>query len=116
MEEGPAPGSKRSAPAEGRASALGEPRRNHHPTVKPTALMRYLCRLITPPGGVVLDPFMGSGTVGLVAAELGRDWIGCDLNPDYCEMATNRIDPIMRQGNLFRDAGSECKNKAPNSQ
>src|SRR5690606_23474748 len=52
----------------GKASSLSEGRdtrrKNHHPTVKPTALMRYLCRLVTPPGGRVLDPFMGSGSTG----------------------------------------------------
>lgn len=66
-------------------------RGNHHPTVKPTDLMRWLCRLITPPGGTVLDPFMGSGST-LKAAELeGFDAIGIDLDPEYCAIARRRI-------------------------
>jgi site-specific DNA-methyltransferase (adenine-specific) len=67
------------------------PRANHHPTVKPTELMRYLCRLVTPPGGTVLDPFMGSGST-LKAAELeGFDAIGIELDPVYVEIARRRI-------------------------
>lgn len=65
--------------------------RNHHATVKPTALMRYLCRLVTPPGGTVLDPFMGSGST-LKAAELeGFNAIGIELEPEYIEIAKRRI-------------------------
>jgi hypothetical protein len=66
-------------------------RGNHHPTVKPTDLMRYLCRLVTPPGGTVLDPFMGSGST-LKAAELeGFSAIGIELDPAYIEIAKRRI-------------------------
>ena len=66
-------------------------RGNHHPTVKPTDLMRYLCRLVTPKGGTVLDPFMGSGST-LKAAELeGFSAIGIEIDPEYCEIARNRI-------------------------
>jgi site-specific DNA-methyltransferase (adenine-specific) len=64
---------------------------NHHPTVKPTDLMRYLCRLVTPPGGTVLDPFAGSGST-LKAAELeGFSAIGIELDPAYIEIAKRRI-------------------------
>ena len=64
---------------------------NHHPTVKPTDLMRYLCRLVTPKGGTVLDPFMGSGST-LKAAELeGFSAIGIDIDAEYCEIARRRI-------------------------
>ena len=64
---------------------------NHHPTVKPTDLMRYLCRLVTPKGGTVLDPFMGSGST-LKAAELeGFSAIGIEIDPEYCEIARARI-------------------------
>jgi site-specific DNA-methyltransferase (adenine-specific) len=64
---------------------------NHHPTVKPTDLMRYLCRLVTPPGGVVLDPFAGSGST-LKGAELeGFKAIGIELNAEYVEIARRRI-------------------------
>lgn len=64
---------------------------NNHPTVKPADLMRYLCRLVTPDGGLVLDPFMGSGST-LKAAELeGFDAIGIELSPDYIDIARRRI-------------------------
>ena len=56
---------------------------NHHPTVKPVALIRHLIRLITPPGGTVLDPFLGSGTTAVAAILEGFDWIGCELTDDY---------------------------------
>ena len=64
---------------------------NTHPTVKPISLMRYLCRLVTPPGGVVLDPFCGSGSTALAALKEGFDFIGIELNPEYIAMANNRI-------------------------
>lgn len=64
---------------------------NNHPTVKPTDLMRYLCRLVTPPGGVVLDPFMGSGSTGKAAILEGFDFIGCELDADSLEIARARI-------------------------
>ncbi len=66
--------------------------KNNHPTVKPLALMRYLAKLTrTPTGGVVLDPFMGSGTTGLAAVLEGRDFIGIELQPEYMEIATARV-------------------------
>lgn len=64
---------------------------NHHPTVKPTDLMAYLCRLVTPPGGVVLDPFMGSGSTGKAAMREGFRFIGCELSHEYMEIARARI-------------------------
>ena len=64
---------------------------NFHPTVKPTELMRYLCRLITPPNGIVLDPFMGSGSTGKGAILEGFDFIGMELDPEYIEIAKARI-------------------------
>ena len=67
-------------------------RANVHPTVKPTDLMRYLCRLVTPPGGVVLDPFMGSGSTGKAAMLEGFQFIGCELSPEYFEIAKARIE------------------------
>ncbi len=67
------------------------PRRNHHPTVKPTALMRYLCRLVTPPGGTVLDPFMGSGSTGKAALLEGFNFIGIEREAEYLEIARARI-------------------------
>ena len=65
--------------------------KNHHPTVKPTDLMRYLCKLITPPGGTVLDPFTGSGSTGKGAVIEGFNFIGIELDPDYVAIATARI-------------------------
>jgi site-specific DNA-methyltransferase (adenine-specific) len=64
---------------------------NNHPTVKPVELMKYLIKLITPPGGTVLDPFNGSGSTGCAAVELGYDYIGCELDPAYVEIAQRRI-------------------------
>jgi site-specific DNA-methyltransferase (adenine-specific) len=65
--------------------------RNTHPTVKPTDLMRYLCRLVTPPGGVVLDLFMGSGSTGKAAVLEGFQFIGIDREREYVEIARARI-------------------------
>jgi len=64
---------------------------NLHPTVKPVKLMRYLVRLITPPGGTVLDPFAGSGTTLLAAEREGFDSIGIEMNPEYCEIIRKRM-------------------------
>jgi len=64
---------------------------NRHPTVKPTALMRYLCRLITPPGGLVLDPFTGSGSTGRGAVLEGFRFIGMELDAEHVEEAKRRI-------------------------
>ena len=64
---------------------------NHHPTVKPTELMRYLVRMITPPGGTVLDPFTGSGSTGRAAMLEGMRFVGCELSPEYAEIARARI-------------------------
>ena len=75
--------------------------RNPHPTVKPTELMRYLCRLITPPGGLVLDPFCGSGSTGKAAMLEGLRFVGIELNADYCELAQRRIEAVTKQGLLF---------------
>ena len=65
---------------------------NHHPTVKPTDLMRYLCRLVTPKGGTVLDPFMGSGSTGRGAIREGFNFIGIEIDPEYCEISRLRIN------------------------
>jgi site-specific DNA-methyltransferase (adenine-specific) len=65
---------------------------NHHPTVKPLAIMRYLCRLVTPPNGLVLDPFMGSGSTGKAAVLEGFGFVGIDNVPEYVEIARRRIE------------------------
>lgn len=70
---------------------------NNHPTVKPTDLMRYLCRLITPPNGIVLDPFMGSGSTGKGAILEGFDFIGMELHPEYVEIAKARIEHAQKE-------------------
>lgn len=67
---------------------------NHHPTVKPTDLMRYLCRMVTPPGGTVLDPFMGSGSTGKAAALEGFSFIGIEREPEYLEISKARIAAV----------------------
>ena len=66
-------------------------RRNFHPTVKPLDLMRWLVRLVTPPDGIVLDPFMGSGTTLKAARAEGHKSIGIDLEPEHCEIAWGRL-------------------------
>lgn len=71
-------------------------RANIHPTVKPTDLMRYLCRLVTPPGGTVLDPFTGSGSTGKAAMREGFRFIGCEMSPEYLEIARARIESAMK--------------------
>jgi len=65
---------------------------NSHPTVKPTDLMAYLCRLVTPPGGIVLDPFMGSGTTGKAALSEGFGFIGIERDPEYYAIAESRFN------------------------
>lgn len=65
--------------------------RNHHPTVKPIALMRWLARLVTPPGGLILDPFLGSGTTGIAAVLEGFRFVGVEREPDYLSIAQARI-------------------------
>ncbi len=81
--------------ASGAASSLSEGRetkyRNTHPTVKPTALMRWLVRLVTPKGGTVLDPFTGSGSTGKAAVLEGLGFIGCELTAEYLPIARARI-------------------------
>jgi len=64
---------------------------NVHPTVKPVKLMEYLIKLVTPPGGIVLDPFMGSGSTGVAAKNLGFDFVGIEMSQEYLEIAIKRI-------------------------
>ena len=74
---------------------------NSHPTVKPTDLMAYLLRLVTPAGGVALDPFMGSGSTGKAAMREGFQFIGCEIDEQYAAIARARIDhEITRQQEL----------------
>jgi site-specific DNA-methyltransferase (adenine-specific) len=64
---------------------------NKHPTVKSTKLMSYLVRLVTPPGGTVLDPFAGSGSTGVAALEEGMGFVGIEQDQEYYETAKERI-------------------------
>lgn len=94
----------------GRLAGNGKPistptRKNHHPTVKPTNLMAYLCRLITPPNGTVLDPFNGSGSTGKAAVREGFNYIGIELDPEYAQIATQRIKHEADARPLYVEAG-----------
>lgn len=72
--------------------------KNHHPTVKPVALMAWLVRLVTPPGGLVLDPFTGSGSTGVACVREGRRFVGIDREPEYVEIAAARIGHALNGG------------------
>ena len=74
----------------------GGERANIHPTVKPVDLMRWLCRLVTPPGGTVLDPFMGSGSTGIAAVREGFGFVGVEQDADYFGIACRRIEAAVR--------------------
>jgi DNA modification methylase len=69
--------------------------KNTHPTVKPTELMRYLVRLVTPKGGLVLDPFMGSGSTGKACMLEGCEFVGVDNDETCIPLATQRIDAVL---------------------
>jgi len=69
--------------------------KNHHPTVKPVSLMRYLCKLITPPHGMVLDPYMGSGSTGIACKLEGFDFTGIEIDPEYIKIAEARIFSVL---------------------
>jgi site-specific DNA-methyltransferase (adenine-specific) len=70
---------------------MPQPKQNFHPTVKPTDLMLYLIRLVTPKGGTTLDPFMGSGSSGKAAVRGGFDFVGIEREKEYMEIAEARI-------------------------
>jgi len=74
---------------------------NPHPTVKPTQLMRYLVKLVTPHGGLVLDPFMGSGSTGKACMLEGMRFIGMDLNEEYVKIAESRIEHASQKMSLL---------------
>lgn len=83
---------------------------NNHPTVKPTDLMRYLCRLVTPLGGTVFDPFMGSGSTGKAAILEGFDFIGIEMEEEYIEIAKARIDYTKKNKDaIINGAGKKDK-------
>ena len=72
-------------------------KKNNHPTVKPTELMKYLVRMVTPVGGTVLDPFMGSGSTGRGAMLGGYDFIGIEMTDEYIPIATARIEHALKE-------------------
>ena len=71
-------------------------RKNTHPTVKPVDLMRHLVRLVTPPGGTVLDPFLGSGTTGIACEMEGFPWIGIEKEAEYVAIAEARLHGVQK--------------------
>lgn len=79
-------------------------RSGKHPTEKPRKLMTEILADFTKPGETVLDPFMGSGTTGVAAVQMGRPFIGIEMNPVYFELACKRIENAQRQGSLFGEA------------
>ena len=94
---------KAAAGEDGNPYGRWTPRHNNHPTVKPTDLMRYLCRLVTPPHGIVLDPFMGSGSTGKAAALEGFSFIGIEREAEYVEIAQARINKVKIEQPLFNE-------------
>lgn len=76
---------------------------NNHPTVKPIELMKYLIKLVTPLGGIVLDPFNGSGSTGCAAVELGCEYVGIELDPKYVDIARKRIEAWNKEETAFND-------------
>lgn len=94
-------GEQGQGPSEQQTPRTAQAQRNHHPTVKPLALMRYLVRLVTPPGGVVLDPFAGSGTTLLAAKREGFNWLGCEQEADHLAIIAARLSVAVPQLTLF---------------
>jgi DNA modification methylase len=92
---------------DGTPRAASRPRANHHPTVKGVELMRWLCRLVTPPGGVVLDMFAGSGTTGVAAIAEGLHFLGIEQEQEYYAIAHSRLEHVLTtpvQRGLFAEA------------
>lgn len=87
------------------------PASNSHPTVKPVALMAHLIRMVTPPGGTVLDPFLGSGTTAVAAIREGFTWVGCEMTPDYLPIIEGRVEHA--QNPPKKKAKAKASNTAP---
>ena len=92
------------------AGRTGNENRNNHPTVKPIKLMQYLVRMITPPNGIVLDPFAGSGTTGIACKIDGFNFVGLELSEDYTKIANARIESFQEE-NVFIDETIIYKNR-----
>jgi site-specific DNA-methyltransferase (adenine-specific) len=79
----------------------------NHPTQKPPALMRWCINQVkAPPGGAILDPYMGSGSTGVAAVQMRHPFIGIEIEPRYFDVACRRIEQAQRQGDIFRDASA----------
>ena len=86
-------------------SHYGETKEREHPTQKPVALMRWCIEQAkVPPGGVILDPYMGSGSTGVAAMQMRHPFIGIEIEERYFDVACRRIEEAQRQGDIFRDA------------
>ena len=85
-----------------------------HPAQKPVALMRWIIKNYTRPGDTIFDPFMGSGTTGVAAVQLGRNFIGCELDPGYFAIAEKRIAQAQLQPRLFDDEPRKDKARQDN--
>jgi DNA modification methylase len=95
---------------------VGAFKNNKHPTVKSFALMQWLCRLITPPGGLVLDPFSGSGTTGCAAIREGFEFIGFEKDPEYAKIAQGRIAFWKERVRQKQVAGASVKTSIMNKE
>jgi len=82
---------------------------NNHPTVKPNSLMRYLCRMITPPGGTVFDPFMGSGSTGKAAINEGFEFLGFELEKNFFNIALERLERASNENETTESGYSQKK-------
>lgn len=84
----------------------GQPGKVDHPTQKPLSLMKWNVDKLTDEGQTILDPFMGSGTTGVAAVQMGRDFIGIEKNEQYFQIACRRIEEAQRQGDLFIESAA----------
>ena len=82
-----------------------------HPTQKPLGLMKWCVENYTQPTDTIFDPFMGSGTTGVAAVQLGRNFIGCEIDPDYFKIAEKRIHEATLQPSLFQEAKPQEEQK-----
>lgn len=89
----------------GMLRANNEPR-GDHPTQKPVGVMKWAISHVPAPAETILDPFMGSGTTGVAAVQMQRQFIGIEREPKYFDIACKRIEDAQRQGNLFREAAA----------
>jgi DNA modification methylase len=84
----------------------GQEERTDHPTQKPVGVMKWCISHLPEPNRLILDPFMGSGTTGVAAVQMGRDFIGIEREPKYFDIACKRIEEAQRQGDLFISGGA----------